>query len=168
MKGRRHSTHPYSQSLQSPEKKRSSTNLASKFPSFSRKTKEHPEALTPQVTGSKPPTERQPSENPRPSDSGTAPSLERITSTQSKAVPSEHSTDAGPSMVNGNHQAVESAKEAEEPQPGSSPNLAPPVSLCPVCLERVLTKQVVEEPAPSTPPLQGSDAITQAMNEAAA
>ncbi|KAF2664483.1 hypothetical protein BT63DRAFT_483188 [Microthyrium microscopicum] len=164
IKGRRNSTHPYSQPLQSPEKKRSSTNIASKFSSFGKRTKDTPDALSPQATGNSRRSDGQGSTTPRPSDLD-PPSLDRAISSHSNAPPIESPSEFAPvlpviassaPLTNGNHTPVQ--REVEQLQPPLEPTTSVPANI---------PAPVIEEPEPEPAPLSGPDAITQAMNEAA-
>jgi hypothetical protein len=106
IKGRRNSTHPYDSSLTS-ERKRSSTNIASKFGGFGKK-KEAPSAntLSPQPTNEGRPSTSVSSSTPRPSDAGLGPTRSRTPSDRPREnsfldLPKEEPAES--SLVNGSH-----------------------------------------------------------------
>jgi len=173
LKGRRHSTHPYGQPLQSPENKRSSTNVASKFPSFTKKQRDGTDTLSPQSTGNRQNLEPRPSNDRRTSDISASRSLERVISTQSNNAIPEASPERSPAknLTNGNHLpaipvAADPATALFDPNEIMTPHL-------PAVAEKSEREAPGPPMAPLTPsatsvPLGGSDAINQAMSEAAA
>ena len=103
---------------------------------------------------------------PRPSDSGPVASIERTKSHVSERDLPEITEDS--SLVNGNHASVETPKPEETSQAGPS-FLLPEPNFLSGAGTSVATPTPFPEPKPqeTTAPLQGSDAITQALQEAA-
>lgn len=158
LKSRRQSTHPYGQPLQSPEKKRSSTNVGSKFSSFTKKQSQPGETLSPQSSGNRPTLESQQTAD-GPSDISASRSLERIASSSSRPQVSERSPELPLENVNGNHLPI-------VPVSGdASTALFNPYETTAPVLPAV-TEQAGKDV--SSPHKGGSDAINQAMSEAAA
>jgi hypothetical protein len=168
IKGRRHSTHPYGQPLESPgksyEKKQSSTNLTPKL--FSRKSKEPaPDTLSPQVTGNRQLSESYHSITPRASDSGPVASIERTKShTSERELPEIAEV---PSLVNGNHTGIEPPKLEETPQTSGSLAVLQNTSFSSDTAADTSTSLQEPKSEEIAAPLQGSDAINQALQEAA-
>jgi hypothetical protein len=166
LKGRRSSTHPYGQQLSSPERKRSSTNVASKFPSFTKKQSHGADTLSPQSTGNRQALEPRPTNDRQTSDISASRSLERVASAQSlKQAPERSPAQSPTNLINGNH--LPPLPAASDP----STALFDPNEITTPTLPAVAEQSESALPSPpafSSPSLGGSDAINQAMSEAAA
>jgi hypothetical protein len=178
LKGRRNSTHPYGQQLPSPEKKRSSTNLH-KFSPFG-KRKDTGDTLSPDAAEIPNPLSRVSTSTSRMAEASSSAAADQYgTSSRLPELPTvddipEITPVAERELTNGTHtgglgaMAVLEPTRVEQPTILQAPLQPQPVQPLPQPVQQPFQPPVQPEPVPKeVESHQGSDAITQAMQEAA-